>query len=138
MPKINAGTRHPLLLYRHFWSRIWKATLGLAVVLVGVWAIAEYFQVDLLGLEARPWVLLGALASLLFTIVALLARRLSYVQVCNDHLRVVTPFFPVRFSFRRVITSRASGLIQIFPPQDFALGSPAIPGSVLWLYSDDC
>lgn len=118
MPSTKAGTRHPLILYRHFWSRIWKATLILAVFLVGIWATAEYFQVDLLGLQARPWVLLGALASLLFTLVALLARRLSYVQVRSDHLRVVTPFFPVRFSFRRVIASRASGLIQVFPPQD--------------------
>lgn len=118
MSKGKKGSRHPLLLYRHFWSRIWKATLTLAVVLVGIWVLAEYFRIDLLGLQARPWVLLGALASLLFTIVALLARRLSYVQVCDDHLRVVTPFFPVRFSFRRVITSRASGLVQVFPPQD--------------------
>lgn len=118
MRKKKAGTRHALLLYQRFWARIWKITLVLSVVLVAVWAVGEFLGTEMLGPGTRDWILLGALVSLLFTVVALIARRMGYVQVRSDHLRVVTPFFPLRVSFRRIVTSRATSLLQLFPPQN--------------------
>lgn len=115
MARKKAGTRFTLLLYQRFWSQIWRVTLLFGLLLFVLWFVGDFLDVQFLEARTRPWLLLGALVSLLFTLVALLARRLCYVQARQDHLRVVTPFFPLRVSYRRYVTSRAGSLAQFFP-----------------------
>lgn len=118
MARKKSGTRHELVLYQRFWGRLWRTTLLFGALLFILWLVGEYLGLELLGPGARIWLLFGALASLLVTLIALVARRISFVQAQPDYLRVVTPFFPMRVSYRRIVANRVSTLAHFFPPAD--------------------
>jgi hypothetical protein len=118
MARKKAGARHALLLYQRFWGRLWRATFLFGMLLFILWLIGEYLELELLGPRAGTWLLLGALASFLVTLIALVARRVSFVQARPDYLRVMTPFFPLRISYRRIVSNRVGSLAQFFPPAE--------------------
>ena len=98
-------------------DRLWKATLVLGLLLAGLWwqALIDVF------IPIDPpydyWVFVAALLVLGFTLFALLARNMSYVQAFPDHLRIVTPFLRLKVSYRRVLSVRAAEFYKLFPPQ---------------------
>jgi hypothetical protein len=118
MAKKKAGTRHKLLFYQYFWGRLWKPTLLLGGLLALIWAAGDIWGLEILDSDLKLWILLGAGVSLFFALIALVARRLSYVQARADHLRLTTAFFPLRISYRRIVSTRASAFNQLFPSQE--------------------
>lgn len=118
MARKKSGTRHDLILYQRFWGRLWRVTFLFGTLLFVLWLLGEFLGLELLGPAAAVWLLFGALASFLTTLIALVARRVSFVQAQADYLRIVTPFFPLRVSYRRVVANRVSSLAQFFPPRE--------------------
>lgn len=118
MARKKAGERHALLLYQRFWERLWRATLLFGAILFALWLAGEYFGLELLGARAQVWLLFGALAGFLITLIALIARRVSFVQARPDYLRLATPFFPLRISYQRIVSNRVGSLAQLFPPSE--------------------
>lgn len=110
------GQRFRLLLYRRFFDRLWKATLVLGLALAGVWWQGELGLIIVVPPALDPWIFLAAIVVLVFTLFAMLARNMSYVQARRDHLRVVTPFLRLKVSYRRVRSVHPAEFHQLFPP----------------------
>ena len=98
-------------------DRLWKATLVLGLLLAGVW----WQEAGGIGVVlAAPWdgaLFVAALVALAFTLFALVARSMSYVQARSDHLRIVTPFLRLNTSYRRLRSVHPAEFHQLFPPQ---------------------
>lgn len=116
MKRKKSGKRHPLLLYRRFMDRLWGAALPFTMVLLAVWLVTYFFEIDLWGLNSDLWLLVGILVSALLALVAYFAGKLAYVQARQDYLLVATAFFRLKISYRRVLSVRASAFHQVFPP----------------------
>ncbi len=110
------GRRFTLLIYKRVMDRLWAATLVLGLLLAGVWwqAIGGWFIP--LSIVTETWVYMAALVVLLFSIFALLARRMGFVQAYADHLRLVTPFLRLKVSYRRVRSVHLAEFSKLFPP----------------------
>jgi hypothetical protein len=115
--KTNKTTkRHILLLYQHLMDRLWAPTIVLGSMFFAVW----WWSGVLFPTIESPYDLFIAIISfvvLFFGIFAFLARKMSYVQVRSDHLRVVTPFLQLRISYRRVLSAHPAEFKSLFPPQ---------------------
>lgn len=116
MPKKRPGKKQPLMIYQRFISRLWPATLTLGGILLGLWALSFYAGVQVLEAGEEIWFAYAAIACLLFTLLALLARRGAYVQTRLNHLRLITPFFWLRVSYSRIIRAYVTAFNQLFPP----------------------
>jgi hypothetical protein len=110
------GRRFTLLIYKRFMDRLWAATLVLGLLLAGVWWQALGGWVIPLSIFTETWVYMAALVVLLFSIFALLARRMGFVQAYADHLRLGTPFLRLKVSYRRVRSVHLAEFSQLFPP----------------------
>ena len=110
------GRRFTLLIYKRFMDRLWASTLVLGLLLAGVWWQAIGGWVIPLSIFTETWVYMAALVVLLFSVFALLARRMGFVQAYADHLRLVTPFLRLKVSYRRVRSVHLAEFSQLFPP----------------------
>jgi hypothetical protein len=110
------GRRFTLLIYKRVMDRLWAATLVLGLLLAGVWwqAIGGWFIP--LSIATETWVYMAALVVLVFSIFALLARRMGFVQAYADHLRLVTPFLRLKVSYRRVRSVHLAEFSKLYPP----------------------
>jgi hypothetical protein len=114
----KAGSRHPLLLYQRVMDRLWRYTLVLGGLLLGIWGWTWWFGSKLIHGQDDLWLLAGAGVTLCFTLFAFFARRVAYVQPRRDHIRLVTPFLRANISYRRLHSSHPSDFSLLFPPQD--------------------
>lgn len=118
MPPRKFGNRYKLLVYHDFWNRLWKPTLFLGALLAVIWWQAGTQNSPLIQTANSPWVLLGAIVSLLMGVLAFLLRNMSYVQPTDSYFRLVTPFLRLKISYRRVRTIHPIDLVQAFPPRE--------------------
>jgi hypothetical protein len=113
---LSAGDRFPLLLYHFAVSRYRRPALILAVLLLGL-----YFPVSNEWLAwPRPpadgWLLAGGFVSAAFWLFAWAGPSLAYVQAREDHIRLQTPIYRLKISYRRVVSTRAIELAKALPP----------------------
>jgi hypothetical protein len=98
----RAGKRYPLIIYRHIVGRWWFAMIFLGL---GMFALAYTEYIDPLA-EFLPqrWQVFGAIGvlSVLVGVFLFLIRYMAYVQPHADHLKLVTPFMRVNFSYKRI------------------------------------
>jgi hypothetical protein len=116
MSKTKNGKRFHLLLYEHVVGRYRRPALALAVLLLGLWYPVS---LDLLTWPRPPadaWLLSGGLVSLAFWLFAWLGPRFAYVQPREDHLRLQTPIYRLKISYRRIQDTRPIDLAKLFPP----------------------
>jgi len=99
-------------------DRWWPALFltGLATLALGWPAYQDPFT----RLSA-PWrwmtaALAGALV-LLASLILLALRQSAYVQPFANHLRLVTPFFRMNISYRRVLRTTIATMYALFPPK---------------------
>ena len=118
MKKRKKGQRFRLLLYKRFFDRLWKATLILGLLLAGVWWQGQLDFILPISPQIDPWVLLAALVVLMFSLFAMLARNMGYVQARQDHLRLVTPFLRLKISYRRIRSVHPAEFHQLYPPAE--------------------
>ena len=95
--------RHPLLIYARLFASWRTPALLITAAFMVLAGLAP-------GPLAEEWVrivlVVGAAASLLLFVYALVGPRLSYVQCRPTHLRVSTPLFRLAISYSRIYTAR--------------------------------
>lgn len=114
----KSGKRYSLLLYKHTMGRLWQATMLLGAILAGLWWQLTSGGVPVIETSQTAWVLVGALVCLVFSLFALLARTMAYVQPQRDHLRLVTPFLRLQISYRRFQSIHPASFAKLFPPHE--------------------
>lgn len=117
MAQRRVGRRHRLLLYGHVMSRYRRRALLLALLLLGLWYPVSLGLLWWPRPPADAWLLAGgavAAAAWLFT---WLGPRLAYVQPRQDHLRLQTPIYRLKISYRRIQNVRPVHLARTFPPE---------------------
>lgn len=114
MKQKNKGKRHPLLLFRRTMDRFILATLPLGIIMaviqwpgLGILPLGQQTN-DLLLLFATFVVLGMALLGLIF-------RKFAYIQARADHLRLATPLFALKISYRRIMSVHPAAMGKLFP-----------------------
>lgn len=124
----KGGKKYRLLMYEHMLDRWWPTTLTLALVIfiyVGaLWGAATYFptQIPLPRLSHGDILFLSAIGAvvLLFTMFLFILRKMAYVQLFNDHIRLVTPFLRLKISYKRILRTTTSEIAHLFPPKSMS------------------
>lgn len=109
--------RHPLVIYSHMIDRWWPAIFALGAALLSVaWAVYSR------GFEQWRWLGMAGISGLNIFIgfLLLVVRKSAYVQAFNDHLRLVTPFFRLSISYRRIRRTSSTNLGALFPPNSIS------------------
>lgn len=109
--------RHPLLLYRRVVDQRWPGTLFLAILLAAFWGWNLFATHPLAEFEKSIWILLAAIMSFFYSLFTYLSRYLAYVRAHKDHIRLVSPFYQVRISYRRFMRVYPKDLHSLYPPQ---------------------
>lgn len=112
----RVGDRHPLLLYRRILSRYRPPALLLALLLLGFWYPVGRGMLPWPRPPADAWLLSGGLVALAYWTFARLGPRWAYVQPREDHLRVQTPIYRLKISYRRIENTRPIDFAKMFPP----------------------
>ena len=120
--KAKKTRRHTLLLYKRSLDRKWMATLPLGLLMLGWMSFSGKYWNNIGYIPGIPApydivFFIATMVILAFTAFAMVIRNLAYVQVKQDHIRLVTPFLVVKISFRRIRRVHPSHLTQIFPPE---------------------
>jgi hypothetical protein len=122
MSDLTPGDRFPLQLYHFAVSRYRRPAMLLALLLLGLWFPVS---LDLLPWPKPPedvWLLAGGFVSAAFWLFVLIGPRLAYVQPRGDHLRLQTPIYRLKVSYRRILNTRAVELAKLLPPSSLSSG----------------
>ena len=112
----SSGDRFRLLIYREAIGRYRLPTFLLSVMLLGLWAVRGRLPLAWPPIERAPWLLAGGLAATAFFLFAWLAPGFAYVQARRDHLRVQTPIYRMKVSYRRIHNTRPVDVGRMYPP----------------------
>ncbi len=118
----QTGNRHALLLYTRIVDRWWRLILPLGVLILALAAGLKYLPALAPSLGIQPvsstslWVAggIGAFA-LLVAVLLLSIRKAAYVQPCDNHLRLVTPFLRLKIAYRRIRQSACVEIGRLYP-----------------------
>lgn len=124
----KAGRKYRLLIYEYILNRWWPLTLLLAFLIflyVGIlWGASMYYAqpgenpLPILPVESGLVLLGVAGICLLFSLFLLITRKMAYVQLFDDHLRMVTPFLRLNISYKRFQRSITTQMYNLFPPKN--------------------
>jgi hypothetical protein len=115
MAASDVNDHFQLLLYERRISRYRRPTLFLAILLLGLWFPVSNNFLDWPPPSTAPGLLFSGLISLAFWAFTKLSSRLAYAQPLQDHLRVQTPFYRLKISYRRIHNIRSVDLVKLFP-----------------------
>ncbi len=118
MAEPRAGDRFRLLLYERALARYRRPTFFLAILQLGLWLPVDIGMVAWPPPPAAGWLLAGGAVSLLAWLFVWLAPRLAYVQAHRDHLRLQTPIYRLKISYRRIHNTRPVDVVKMFPPRE--------------------
>ena len=126
----KGGKKYRLLLYEYILDRWWPKTLLLAIAIflnVGVLWGAEWYYANpaenpfpILSEPGGAVMLAMGGISLLFTFFLLITRKMAYVRLFDDHIRMVTPFLRMNISYKRVQRSITAQMYSLFPPKSLS------------------
>ncbi|MGE5377182.1 MAG: hypothetical protein ACM3XO_19170 [Bacteroidota bacterium] len=107
--------KYPLIVYRHMLDRWWPAMIAMGL---GLFAMAYGEYIDPLS-RFIPWrwqlcVGVGSLA-ILVGLFFIIIRHFAYVQVFPNYLKLVTPFFHLNISRKRITRTSTSEMRLLFP-----------------------
>lgn len=117
MKQKNKGKHHPLLLYRRTMDRFVLATLPLGVVMV----VIQWPGLGLLSSTQQNYdnlLLIATVIVLGMALMGLILRSFAYVQARSDHLRLATPLFSLKISYRRIKSVHPAALAKLYPIHD--------------------
>jgi hypothetical protein len=109
------GDTFPLLLYRQVMRRFRQPMLLVALLLAGLWLLVISGQPAWPPATAAGWLQAGAAAAGFAYLFSLVGARLAYVQPRADHLRLQTPIYRLKISYRRIVSTRPVNLGKTFP-----------------------
>jgi hypothetical protein len=114
------GRRYPLIVYRHMLNRWWPAMIALGL---GMFAIAysEYIHPMAQFISWR-WQLAGFVGGLaiLVGLFFFVLRYFAYVRVFPAYLKLVTPFFRLNISYKRIRKTTTTEMRHLFPPRSLS------------------
>jgi hypothetical protein len=116
--KPRTGKRHPLLMYRRVWDRIWLASSSFGILLLILWWQAGSGKIPIIRTADNIWILMGGAVALGLGFFGFLARNMSFVKPYNTYLRLATPFLRMNISYRRLRSVRPVHIAQLFPPKE--------------------
>ena len=122
MARKKKGKRHILLLYRHFWNRIWRVSLLLGLLLGVLWWQSWSGFIPLVPTANNLWIMAGAIVLILIGILSFIARYFNYVQPFPTHIKLVTPLLRLNISYKRVVSVRSADLGKLFPARQQSWG----------------
>ncbi|KXK12915.1 MAG: hypothetical protein UZ14_CFX002001961 [Chloroflexi bacterium OLB14] len=109
----KGGKRYPLVMYTHMMNRWAPAifTLGLAMLALA-WGLFSW------GMEEWRWITALSVGGFLVVVSLFmwLFRRSAYVQPFKDYLKLVTPLFRLKISYKRIRRTSAVTMASLFPP----------------------
>jgi hypothetical protein len=116
------GRRHRLVLYTIMLNRWWRYTLGIGLVLLALAAALAILPLQLPQyhiLWVSDWILWLVVGSggyaLVLSVFLIAIRNLAYVQPCDTNLRLVTPFFRLDISYRRILKASSVEMQHLYP-----------------------
>jgi hypothetical protein len=122
--------KYRLVLYEYMLNRWWPMTLLMGIaILINVGALwgAEWYFVNpaenllpILSLEDGTVMLAIGIICLLFTFFLLIIRKMAYVQLFDDHLRLATPFLRLNISYKRIQRNMTAQIFNLFPPKSLS------------------
>jgi hypothetical protein len=112
----SVGDRFLLLLYGRAIHRFRGPSTTLALLLLGLSYPVRRGMLSWPQPPAEPWLLAGGLASLAIAVLTWIGPKLAYVQARADHLRVQTPIYRMKVSYRRIQNTRPVDVARMFPP----------------------
>jgi hypothetical protein len=126
----KGGRKYRLLLYEYMLDRWWPMTFLTAVTIlanVGVlWATEWYFKnpaenpLPTLSMAGQTIMIAVGVICLFFTVFLLITRKMAYVQLFDDHLRLATPFLRLNISYKRVQRTTIAQIYGLFPPKSLS------------------
>lgn len=130
----KGGRKYRLLIYEYMLDRWWPMTFWTATAIfinVGfLWGAEWYFTNQVADPAANPLPILSGAGGiveigigvicLVFTFALLIARKMAYVQLFNDHLRLVTPFLRLNISYKRIQRVTTAQIFNLFPPKSLS------------------
>ena len=122
MARKKTGKRHILVMFRHFWNRIWRVSLLLGLLLGVLWWQAGSGKLPIIQTAQSLWVLAGAIVLIALGMAAFIARYQNYVQPHRSYIRLVTPLLRLNISYQRVKSVRSADLGKLFPPRQQTWG----------------
>ncbi len=109
------GKRYPLLIYEYTLSKWYPATFFIAIFLLILW----WFMPMYLPKPDEKWkdllLLVVSGAAFLLTIFLFFMRKVAHIRPYKDHLRIVTPFLRLNISYKRILQTRPTDMISLFP-----------------------
>jgi hypothetical protein len=123
----RGGRKYPLLVYKRMLGRWWTAVFAIGLVLVLyvglLWGAEWYF----LNASQNPLPHLDQTGGLVLLVVGILAmgfglflltiRNFAYLQMHDNHLRLVTPFLRLNISYKRIHHLASAEMSALFPPK---------------------
>jgi len=126
----KGGRKYRLTIYEYMLNRWWPVTLLVAVFIfinVGaLWGTEWYFvnpaenPLPTLSSVNGTVMLAVGVISLVFSLFLLFTRKLAYIQLFDDHLRMATPFLRLNISYKRILRSTTAQLYSLFPPKSLS------------------
>ncbi len=110
----DIGHAFPLLLYHRVVARFRRPSLLIAILLLGLSMAVRAELVTWPPSSGAPWLLAGGLVSGLFWLLTLVGPRFAYVQPREDHVRLQTPIYRLKISYRRIVTTRPVSVAKTF------------------------
>jgi hypothetical protein len=109
------GKRYPLLIYDYVLSKWYPATFAIAIFLFILWWFMPMYT-SKTSADWRDTLLLSSGgAALVITVFLFFMRKSAYVRPYKDYLRIVTPFLRLNISYKRILRTRPTDMISLFP-----------------------
>lgn len=110
------GDRFRLLLYERKVKRFRQPALTLTLLFWVLWYLVKGNYLEWPPPPNAPWLMAGGLVSLIFWFFTLIAPGMAYAQPQADHLRLQTPIYRLKISYRRIHNTRPIDIAKTFPP----------------------
>jgi hypothetical protein len=110
------GDRFRLLLYERRIKRFRQPALTLTLLLWVLWYLVKENYLEWPPPPNAPWLMAGGLVASIFWLFTLIAPRMAYAQPHADHLRLQTPIYRLKISYRRIHNTRPIDFAKTFPP----------------------
>jgi hypothetical protein len=111
-----------LVIYKYMLDRWWGATLTLGIFLLiiagglgGFPLLFPELQFPRISNLALWVVVCAGVFVVSFSFFLITLRKSAFVQPFSDHLRLVTPFLRLNFSYRRIRRTYTAEMQQLFP-----------------------
>jgi hypothetical protein len=112
------GDRFRLLLYERRVKRFRQPVLSLTLLFWILWYLVKENYLEWPSPPNAPWLMAGGLVTLIFWLFTLIAPRMAYAQPRADHLRLQTPIYRLKISYRRIHNTRPIDFAKTFPPSN--------------------